>query len=187
MRLPNWTPSALSLSVTRRCKDWLRYGWFTADPAETALENSQLTGGRRATSRLFARPCTRTGIVLYLYSKVPGHGFGAPGLTQFSSGSSFFEYLSIPRELALGYVGLLLFMMGDGVESGYLAHFLQGEGFSQEKIALMFTVYGALAAVAARYSGSLADVCGTSYGDVDGSCGLDRIPSHLFGLLTPEG
>lgn len=75
-------------------------------------------------------------------------------------GSSFFEYLSIPRELVLGYLGLLLFMMGDGVESGYLAHFLQGEGITQEKIALMFTVYGALAAMAARYSGSLSDIWG---------------------------
>jgi polyol permease family/HAD superfamily hydrolase (TIGR01549 family) len=57
-------------------------------------------------------------------------------------------------------VGLLLFMMGDGVESGYLAHFLHGEGISQEKIALMFTVYGALATMGARYAGSLSDVWG---------------------------
>ena len=74
--------------------------------------------------------------------------------------SSLLEYLSIPRELALGYVGLLLFMMGDGVESGYLAHFLHGEGISQEKIAMLFTVYGALAAIGARYSGALSDVWG---------------------------
>src|SRR6202047_3299736 len=74
--------------------------------------------------------------------------------------SSLLEYLSIPRELALGYVGLLLFMMGDGVESGYLAHFLHGEGISPEKIALLFTVYGALAAMGARYSGALSDVWG---------------------------
>jgi hypothetical protein len=47
--------------------------------------------------------------------------------------NSLIEYLSIPRELAWGYVGLLLFMMGDGVESGYLAHFLHGEGISQKK------------------------------------------------------
>ena len=51
-------------------------------------------------------------------------------------------------------------MMGDGVESGYLAHFLHGEGISHEKIALMFTVYGALATIGARYSGALSDVWG---------------------------
>src|SRR6516162_10796485 len=74
--------------------------------------------------------------------------------------SSLLDYLSIPRELALGYIGLLLFMMGDGVESGYLAHFLHAEGISQEKVALLFTVYGALAAMGARYSGALSDVWG---------------------------
>src|SRR6516225_4575025 len=74
--------------------------------------------------------------------------------------NSLIEYLSIPRELAWGYVGLLLFMMGDGVESGYLAHFLHGEWISQGKIALMFTVYGAFATMGARYSGALADSWG---------------------------
>jgi polyol permease family/HAD superfamily hydrolase (TIGR01549 family) len=75
--------------------------------------------------------------------------------------SSLLEYLSIPRELVWGYVGLLVFMMGDGVESGYLAHFLHGEGISPGKVALMFTVYGAFAATGARYSGFLADVWGS--------------------------
>ena len=74
--------------------------------------------------------------------------------------ASFLERFSFPRPLAWGYLGLLLFMMGDGVESGYLAHFLRGEGVSHEKIALMFTVYGALATIGARYSGSLSDVLG---------------------------
>ena len=81
----------------------------------------------------------------------------SPGSLQIAS---FLDHFSIPRPLVWGYVGLLLFMMGDGVESGYLAHFLNSEGISQEKIALMFTVYGALAAMAARYSGSLSDVWG---------------------------
>ena len=71
--------------------------------------------------------------------------------------NSLIDYLSIPRELKWGYVGLLLFMMGDGVESGYLAHYLHGEAISQGKVALMFTVYGACAAMGARYSGALAD------------------------------
>jgi polyol permease family/HAD superfamily hydrolase (TIGR01549 family) len=79
--------------------------------------------------------------------------------SSFQTGS-FLDRFSFPRPLAWGYFGLLLFMMGDGVESGYLAHFLHGEGISQEKIALMFTVYGALATVGARYSGAFSDVWG---------------------------
>ena len=46
---------------------------------------------------------------------------------------SFLDRFSFPRPLAWGYFGLLLFMMGDGVESGYLAHFLHGEGVSKKK------------------------------------------------------
>jgi polyol permease family/HAD superfamily hydrolase (TIGR01549 family) len=76
---------------------------------------------------------------------------------------SFLERFSFPRPLTWGYVGLLLFMMGDGVESGYLAHFLHGEGISSKKIALMFTVYGALATIGARYSGTLCDVWGPRF------------------------
>jgi polyol permease family len=74
--------------------------------------------------------------------------------------ASFLDRFTFPRPLAWGYFGLLLFMMGDGVESGYLAHFLHGEGVSDKKIALMFTVYGALATVGARYSGALSDIWG---------------------------
>ncbi|MBV9297581.1 MAG: MFS transporter [Verrucomicrobia bacterium] len=81
----------------------------------------------------------------------------SPGSLQVAS---FLDHFSFPRPLVWGYVGLLLFMMGDGVESGYLAHFLHGEGISQEKIALMFTVYGALATMGARYSGALSDIWG---------------------------
>src|ERR1700736_5849093 len=74
--------------------------------------------------------------------------------------ASLLERFSFPRQLAWGYLGLVLFMMGDGVESGYLAHFLRGQGISQKKIALLFTVYGALATMGARYSGALSDIWG---------------------------
>ena len=102
------------------------------------------------------------------------------------SRNSLLEYLSIPRELALGYVGLLLFMMGDGVESGYLAHFLHGEGISQEKIALLFTVYGALAAMGARYSGTLSDVWGPRLVMWIGLLAWTVFQDFL-GLLAPNG
>jgi predicted MFS family arabinose efflux permease len=65
-----------------------------------------------------------------------------------------------PPQLAWGYLGLLLFMIGDGIEAGYLAPFLNGIGVSQGKIALMFTLYGMAAALAARMAGALADTVG---------------------------
>ncbi len=70
------------------------------------------------------------------------------------------ERLSVPRELAWGYLGLLLFMVGDGIEAGYLAPFLAATGLSPEKIAFMFTLYGMAAVFGARMSGALADFLG---------------------------
>jgi polyol permease family/HAD superfamily hydrolase (TIGR01509 family) len=74
--------------------------------------------------------------------------------------SSLLERFSFPRPLAWGYLGLLLFMVGDGIESGYLAPFLLTKGISQGQVAVMFAVYGIAAATAARFSGVLADVRG---------------------------
>jgi polyol permease family len=70
------------------------------------------------------------------------------------------DRLSVPRQLAWGYVGLLLFMIGDGIEAGYLAPFLNSIGVSHGKIAFMFTLYGMAAVLAARMSGPLADAIG---------------------------
>lgn len=68
--------------------------------------------------------------------------------------------LGIPRTLAWGYLGLLLFMIGDGVESGYLSPYLLDEGVTPSRVGLLFTVYGVAAALAAWLSGALCDLWG---------------------------
>lgn len=70
------------------------------------------------------------------------------------------DRLGIFPPLAFGYLGLLLFMIGDGVESGYLSPFLIAKGMSQSEVAVLFTVYGVTAAVAAWFSGALSDLWG---------------------------
>ncbi|MCQ8241048.1 MFS transporter [Rhizosaccharibacter radicis] len=72
----------------------------------------------------------------------------------------FLDRIGIPSTLAWGFVGLLLFMVGDGVEAGYLAPFLESKGISGEKVALLFTVYGVFACVASWLSGALSDLWG---------------------------
>ena len=62
--------------------------------------------------------------------------------------ASLLDRFSFPKPLALGYLGLLLFMVGDGIESGYLAPFLLTKGLSQGQVAVMFAVYGVAAAMA---------------------------------------
>ncbi len=65
-------------------------------------------------------------------------------------------WLGIPPPLFWGFVGLLLFMTGDGVESGYLSPYLGERGLSPAAVAFIFTVYGVSAGVGILYGATLA-------------------------------
>jgi polyol permease family len=73
---------------------------------------------------------------------------------------TFAEKLGMHPALAIGYLGLLLFMVGDGVEAGFLSPLLIDLHFSTEQVALVFTAYGAAAALASWLSGALTDIFG---------------------------
>ena len=68
--------------------------------------------------------------------------------------------LGIPGNLTWGYLGILIFMMGDGVEQGWLSPYLIEHGMSMEQSASLFTVYGITIAISSWFSGVLAE----SYG-----------------------
>jgi MFS family permease len=72
----------------------------------------------------------------------------------------FVERLGMHPELAIGYLGLLLFMVGDGVEAGFLSPLLRDLHFSASAVALVFTAYGVSAALASWLSGALSDIFG---------------------------
>jgi polyol permease family len=74
--------------------------------------------------------------------------------------ASLLDRIGIPRPLFWGFVGCLLFMIGDGVESGFLSPYMQSQGISAQQVALMFTVYGFVIAVASWLSGALSDLWG---------------------------
>src|SRR5438552_3292512 len=87
---------------------------------------------------------------------------------------SFVDRIGIYPPLAWGYVGLLLFMIGDGVEAGYLSLYLVDPEFSQKQVteaaaqiaeipahvAMIFTAYGLTVAIASWLSGALSDLWG---------------------------
>jgi polyol permease family len=74
---------------------------------------------------------------------------------------SFIDRIGIFPPLFWGYVGLLLFMIGDGIEAGYLSKYLVDQGISsEESVALVFTVYGFTVAISAWLSGALSDLWG---------------------------
>ncbi|MEH3131729.1 MAG: MFS transporter [Mycolicibacterium neoaurum] len=67
----------------------------------------------------------------------------------------------MPRSLVLGYVGLLFFMIGDGVESNYIAPFLRdNNGLDTSKAAALISAYGIVVAIAAWLSAALSDLWG---------------------------
>lgn len=70
------------------------------------------------------------------------------------------ERLGIPRSLAWGFVGVLLFMTGDGVETGFLSKYLVDQGLGEARAATAIAVYGAVVAVGAWLSGALSDLWG---------------------------
>jgi polyol permease family len=80
------------------------------------------------------------------------------------SGSGFSRLLDrwgLPAPLFLGYAGLLLFMIGDGVESGFIAPFMANNGAGTEiKASYVITVYGVAVMLASWLSGALSDLWG---------------------------
>jgi polyol permease family len=70
------------------------------------------------------------------------------------------DRVGIHPPLFWGFAGLLLFMIGDGVEQGYLSLYLTEQGLSQDRVTLVFAAYGLTAAVAAWLSGALSDLWG---------------------------
>lgn len=62
--------------------------------------------------------------------------------------------------LSWGYLGILIFMMGDGIEQGWLSPYLVERGLSIQQSAALFTVYGITIAISSWLSGVMAETYG---------------------------
>lgn len=67
------------------------------------------------------------------------------------------DKLGIPRKLVWGYVGILIFMMGDGMEQGWLSPYLIDRGMTMQQSALLFSLYGVTIAISSWFSGVLVE------------------------------
>ncbi len=76
---------------------------------------------------------------------------------ELTSENSLLDKAGIPKHLAWGYLGILIFMMGDGVEQGWLSPYLIERGMSIQQSASLFTVYGVTIAISSWFSGVLAE------------------------------
>ena len=77
-----------------------------------------------------------------------------------ASGEHWLDRIGIPKHLAFGFLGLLLFMIGDGVEAGYLTPFITSMHLPLSSAALMFTMYGVTVCISSWLSGALSDIFG---------------------------
>ena len=68
--------------------------------------------------------------------------------------------LGMPRQIIWGYIGIIVFMMGDGLEIGWLSPWLHGHGFSVQETSLLFSAYGVTVAIASWLSGVFAEALG---------------------------
>ncbi|WP_030071353.1 MFS transporter [Streptomyces natalensis] len=101
--------------------------------------------------------------------------------------------LGIPRALIWGYFGVLLFMIGDGVETSYLPTYFKTDlGFAEASVGIIFTVYGVTAAIGAFLAGGLCDLWGPRRVMMTGAACWAvchalllavAIPTHAYGLI----
>lgn len=71
---------------------------------------------------------------------------------------SIVDRIGIPPSMVWGFVGVLLFMIGDGIELGYLQTYMVNNGFTQTQPATLLSVYGVAVAIASWFSGALSEV-----------------------------
>ncbi|RPK01460.1 MFS transporter [Priestia endophytica] len=68
--------------------------------------------------------------------------------------------IGLPKNLLWGYIGLAIFMIGDGVEQAWISPYLVSRGMSIESASLLLTVYGIAVAISAWLSGVFVQTLG---------------------------
>jgi polyol permease family len=71
--------------------------------------------------------------------------------------TNFFSRTGLPRPLVWGFLGVLIFMMGDGIEQTWLSSYIASQNLNHE---LLFTVYGIAVALSSWFSGVIAETIG---------------------------
>ncbi|XBS67909.1 MFS transporter [Acerihabitans sp. KWT182] len=70
------------------------------------------------------------------------------------------DKIGLPKNLLWGYIGLTLFMVGDGVEQAWLSLYLVEKGLHVSDASFLMTFYGVTVTLAAWLSGVLVQTLG---------------------------
>ncbi|MBQ0080522.1 MAG: MFS transporter [Alistipes sp.] len=71
--------------------------------------------------------------------------------------NNFYKSSGLPKSLQWGFFGVLIFMMGDGIEQTWLSRFITDAGFNSSEL---FAVYGITTALSAWLSGVISETFG---------------------------
>lgn len=75
--------------------------------------------------------------------------------------NDWFSRIGMPKMLLAGFIGVLLFMIGDGVESNYLSAYMVDDlDFTQSSAAYAISLYGVVVAIASWLAGTLSTIWG---------------------------
>ncbi|MFJ7978037.1 MFS transporter [Peribacillus sp. NPDC096379] len=70
------------------------------------------------------------------------------------------DKIGIPSNLVWGYIGIIIFMIGEGLEQGWISPYMMERGLSIESASLMLSVFGIAAAIASWLSGVFVQTLG---------------------------
>ena len=71
--------------------------------------------------------------------------------------NDIYQKIGLPANLFWGYLGILIFMMGDGMEQGWLSPYLIDRGLTIQHTATLYTLYGVTIAISSWFSGVLTE------------------------------
>ncbi|CAK7193530.1 Alpha-ketoglutarate permease [Commensalibacter sp. Nvir] len=71
-----------------------------------------------------------------------------------------FDKIGLPKNLLWGYIGLSLFMIGDGIEQAWLTLYFVKKGLSASNASFLITCYGITVTIAAWISGVMVQTLG---------------------------
>src|SRR5699024_5986942 len=77
-----------------------------------------------------------------------------------AQGGNLLDRMGMPSNLAWGYFGVMIFMMGDGLELAWISPYLVEQGLTVQQAAFLTTAYGTTIAIAAWLSGVLVEAIG---------------------------
>lgn len=81
-------------------------------------------------------------------------------MNQLTANDNFLDRIGLPSHLAWGYFGVLIFMMGDGLELAWLSPYLVDQGLAVKQTAFLTTMYGVAIAFSAWLSGVMVESIG---------------------------